>query len=322
MGEGIKKSLAVTGVITLVILVVLIAGAIDVIQRGGGFLFIASFTPSPTNTATLTETPTNTMTSTATETFTPTFTATMVPSATFTNVPTSTHTAVPTFDVTALAYQIYNDVTRTYESYLIQQTPSVTPTISSAELYTGLKMINAIDGKEMLYVKNEDQPDCYGFWIDKNEVSNKEYANCIHAGVCTPPGIVFCMEKPYFNNKEYNNFPVVNITFAQAMNYCSWVGMRLMTYEEWKYASEQIQSNSDNVDDPLSGPEENYLEDMNLVGNVWEWISDQNLDGYNCMAGGSWKTSIHDINNFRTACMRYGDYAEDVGFRCILPVFK
>lgn len=306
----------------LVLLVVMVGGAVDVIQRGGGFLFVASFTPSSTNTATATETPTNTLTMTPTETFTPTYTATTVPTQTPTNEPIPTQTPLPTFDVTALAEQIYNEVTCTYDAYMLLQTPSLTPTVPSDELYTGLEMINSTDGKEMVYVKNEDLSGCYGFWIDKYEVSNREYSNCIHTGACTPPDSVFCMEEPYFNNKEYSNFPVVNITFEQANEYCAWAGMRLMTYQEWKYTTEHFQSNFDNIDIPLAGPNEIGSQRLNLFGNVWEWISDQYSDDYNFIVGGSWKTSANDVNLSRTGRMRYGSYAEDVGFRCLLQVCK
>ncbi len=314
-------------ILLLILLLVFAGGAVDAVKRGGGFLFIPSFTPSATNTSTPTETPTatliptNTPTLTPTATFTATLTASPVPSATATDVPTATQTPIPTFDVTALAEEIFTELTLTSEVLLLLQTPSVTPTVPPADLVTGLKMGNPIDGKTLTYIRKSGKDGRYGFWIDFNEVSNREYTACIQNGFCTVPGSRLLENRPYFSDGYYADHPVVNVTRYQAEAYCEWAGMQLMALQDWYDAVESLPSSSGNINREEPGPRCNTPDYSGLVGNVWEWVSADYEDGSGIISGGSWKTASQDAKALRLGTMSIGQFADDVGFRCVHYVY-
>ena len=326
-----KNRLSALTIVILLLLFVLLfiftGGAIDAVRRGGGFLFIPSFTPSATNTSTPTETPTATVvptktpTKTPTATFTSTFTATPLPSATVTNEPTATLTPYPTYDITALAEEIYTELTMTSDFLLLLQTPSMTPTLAPADLVTGLEMTNPVDGKTLSYIRKQAESDMYGFWIDINEVSNREYTACIQNGYCNVPGSRLLENRPYFSDGFYADHPVVNVTRTQAEAYCDWVGMQLMSLRDWYDAVEILPSASANIDWAESGPRPNMPEYSGLVGNVWEWVSSENEDGSGIISGGSWKTASQDASALRLGTMNSEQYADDVGFRCVLYIY-
>lgn len=84
------------------------------------------------------------------------------------------------------------------------------------------------------------------FYIDLTEVTNGQYRECVDAGVCAPPRLVECCPdvsgartyfEDYFTNPEYDNYPVVYISWYDAYDFCTWRGGRLATEAEWEKAS-------------------------------------------------------------------------------------
>jgi formylglycine-generating enzyme required for sulfatase activity len=72
------------------------------------------------------------------------------------------------------------------------------------------------------------------YWIDRTEVTNAMFAQCVRAGACQPPPSAFGPFSPpaYFGSGEFNDSPVVNVSQAQAQEYCTWAGRRLPTEAE------------------------------------------------------------------------------------------
>ena len=61
------------------------------------------------------------------------------------------------------------------------------------------------------------------FWIDKFDVTNAMYLGCVNKGVCTPPQAITSKTRTsYFNDPNYNDYPVIEVTWSQADAYCKW----------------------------------------------------------------------------------------------------
>ena len=82
------------------------------------------------------------------------------------------------------------------------------------------------------------QAEIRSVWIDRTEVTNAQYRACIASGNCAwPPSKDSTTRKDYLLDPRYNDFPVVNVDLAAAIQYCAFHSKRLPTAEEWETAA-------------------------------------------------------------------------------------
>ncbi len=129
-----------------------------------------------------------------------------------------------------------------------------------------------------------------GFWLSRGPVTVAAYKRfSLACGQPMPPAP---KHNPGWSNLDH---PVCNLTWAQARAYCAWVGGRLPSEAQWEYAARggmadrlypwgdilgPVNANyGDNHDwegttSPVGAFAPNGFNLVDMVGNVWEWISD------------------------------------------------
>lgn len=139
------------------------------------------------------------------------------------------------------------------------------------------------------------------YYMDKYEVTVGAYSACVAAEVCSEPTSVDSQTRKNYYSTAYHAFPVVNVTWQDADNYCRFVGKRLPTEAEWERAAMGLdgyrrypwgdlpprpyQANTTKVpgDTEIGNgyPAGNSpFKIANMIDNVAEWVADWYAPGF------------------------------------------
>ena len=215
----------------------------------------------------------------------------------------STVTAVPPTEIPSITASPTITLTPTVE-FTLTETSTSTPGIGST-------LTSTIDGMIMVYVPAgsfqmgyaggypDEQPEhtvaLDAFWIDKTEITNRSYGLCVQASACKPPsrrtsnGI-----DDYYGNAQYEDYPVIFVSWTDAQSYCTWAGQRLPTEAEWEKAArgtdgrlypwgntppdKNLANFDDNIWDVVAAGSypagASPYGALDMAGNVWEWTAD------------------------------------------------
>lgn len=193
-----------------------------------------------------------------------------------------------------------------------------------------------------------------GFWIDRTEVTNRDYRRCVEAGACTPPSDGIAFDDP--NQAEH---PVMFVTWTQARTYARWAGKRLPSESEWEHAVragaatpypwgllwESGRCNAFGAEGrdrwggsaPVGSFPPNRWNVFDLTGNAGEWVADlyhrdyrgapRDAEPWNQLTGGptdrervvrggGWDDLPARLRVSHREARRPDDLERTVGFRC------
>ena len=286
----------------------------------------------------------------ATLTAQPTFTPAPLPS------PTSTPFFTPTSDVAAtkeaMATQVAVQVQAALMTAPVPTATNIYPVVRWVEVPEGdfIMGSDAADLQSAVQECNRWEGNCQWDWFDNElprrtvwlpafkimmyEVTNAEYAACVHAGTCAPAGRAISDSNiPYTPALFLPERPVVGVSQQDAALFCSWLGARLPTEEEWEKAARgtdgriypwgnrlELERANVGADDPAAvgdhpaGASPWGVHD--LAGNAFEWTSSHEGNRY-VLRGGSWFGFPFRARSADRGTKLEPTFANyDVGFRC------
>jgi formylglycine-generating enzyme required for sulfatase activity len=187
-----------------------------------------------------------------------------------------------------------------------------------------------------------------GFWLGRTEVTVRAYQRYVNAtGTNMPP-------PPSFPQRD--DHPVVNVSWDEAVAYCTWSGGRLPAEAEWEFAAragrdglkypwgDSISHDDANFDgaggrdqwantSPVGSFSANSFQLYDVAGNVWEWCADRYDPKYyasspgadpkgpssgsiRALRGGSWLFNPWMLRASYRISLEAARRTDNLGFRC------
>jgi formylglycine-generating enzyme required for sulfatase activity len=176
------------------------------------------------------------------------------------------------------------------------------------------------------------------FYMDKYEVTNKLYKACVDAGTCQSPLKFNSFSRSsYYDNPQFDNYPVLYVDWNMAKTYCEWRGAQLPTEAQWEKAARGTDARTYPWGEGISCNKANYWPKdeacigdttevgayesnvspygiYDMAGNVMEWVADwysrtyySDSPGSNPLGptsgeervfrGGSWMSADQDVRS-------------------------
>ena len=191
------------------------------------------------------------------------------------------------------------------------------------------------------------------YYIDLTEVTNTMYRACEKSGACKPPmDKTSSSRSSYYDDPEFEDYPVINVEWEQARSYCEWRGARLPSEAEWEKAGRGTEAEiypwGDQTDCSLANISKcaddttkvgeypsgaSPYGPLDMIGNVWEWVQDWYLDTYyqsspsqnptgpasgehRSMRGGSCSTTWENARGANRSWRSPSETNPFIGFRC------
>ena len=296
------------------------------------------------------------------------------------STPASVEATLP-LKLTETPVAVIKDTPMPSPAIIVTITPTATPTTTMTPTATSNQplalQVNPIDGAEIVWVPQGEflmgsdssiDPFFYGsegpqhmvtldeFWVYRTEVTNAMYQQCVAAQACPRPIYnTSNTRSDYYGNPDYDDYPVVYVSWRHAAAYCVWAGGRLPTEAEWEKAgrgtdgrlfpwgnnnptnqlAQYNASDTTMVGSYPQGASPYGLFDM--AGNVIEWVFDRFQATYYSLspdenpigpASGSTRVYRGGAYHNPVAAIRVvmrGSRAEDhanvdIGFRCVVEL--